>query len=144
MLDTLKERLKSARDAVFKAEADVEDSIERSPQRLAQQRLDEKKSDLASVELSIKLAELRELDAKITALLQERATLEACAKGKLSDVLPTIQRLDIVNAEGAELSRTALNLALDCKEEPKVGWRDPVLPEAARTVRNFVRRLEGK
>lgn len=143
MLEMLKSKLKAARAAVVDAEHAVENTIERSPERLARQRLDERQADLQQVELDIKLAELAQLDETISALLQEKTSLQTRIRAKLVDLIPDLQRLDNVEDEGSRLSREAFSLAHETRQPLKSSWRDPRLPGVSPRIKAWLTALEG-
>lgn len=144
MLDTLLERLKAARDAVFRAEADVEETIERSPERLAVKQLEEKKSDLASAELAVKEQELAELQAELAEALAEKTTLHRRIKHTMEVLLPDMAALDDLEIRGAALNSQAFTLAMEIPGAPRGShWCDPKLSGAAMLLRTWLGRLEG-
>lgn len=141
MLDTLKERLKAAKVAVQEAEEHIQEVTERSPERLARQHLDQRQADLASVELELKLHELAELDVQIGALLAEKSRLHQRIRGKLSDLVPDLERLDNVEQMGSQLSSTAFNLAHDTRQPLKSSWRDPKLAGVSQRIHTWLTAL---
>ena len=144
IVDGLKARLKVAREAVSRAEEHVEDTIERSPERLAQQSLEQRQAELQQVELDIKLAELAELEAEIVQALQLKAALHRRIQAKLADLVPDLQHLDAVEQQGSQLSSKAFNLALEIPGTPLTSsWRDPKLAGVGGIVRQWLQRLEG-